>query len=115
MKTITKDALKSYLDFAINYAVENDGETIPLEINPKKGLKVYLKYVMPCGVMDGGIVHMFTMIDPKDPWTKGSHSYPKMYDGDIDAFYEEFNRELAYISSLHTKGTTKKQYINIER
>lgn len=92
---------KAGVDYAFNVETEN-------------GTKVQVKYVMACLNPDKNQVwHTFTMIDLNDPWSHGPHGYPKMYEGDIDAFYEEFKRELDYINSIHLPKSEKK-FINIE-
>ena len=41
---------------------------------------------------------LFSMIDLHDP-VRGTNGYPKIWDGDINAFFNEFNRELDYINN----------------
>ena len=87
-----------------------------ITVETDNGTKVQLKYVMPCISADKNqLWHTFTMIDLNDPWSHEPHGYPKMYEGDIDAFYEEFKRELDYINSIHSENKEDKHFINIEK
>ena len=100
---ITKTRLKREIEKAISYNEIANLENFALfNTKPAKGVEVQFKY---CGTVKfvghEKPSHMFAMIDLHDPYYGRSHGYPKYYDGDIDAFYAEFQRELNYIVGIH--------------
>ena len=77
---------------------EETGEKRPFLIADIKTLlyHVQLNYIGRCGDY-----MTFSLVDLCDPYSGGTHGYPKVYNGNTGAFFMEIVRELEYIRSVH--------------
>ena len=91
MKKISKEQLKNKINHALAYSKAAIVEQVKVFEIKTDTTTVQFNHI-------GG--NLFTMVDLHDPY-RGTNGYPKMWDGNIDAFYAEFQRELSWIDEVH--------------
>lgn len=91
MKKISKEQLQNKINLALAYAKAANEDWFNVFEIKTDTTTVQFNHI-------GG--NLFTMVDLHDPY-RGTNGYPKMWDGDIDAFYAEFQRELGWIDEIH--------------
>ena len=94
-KTVCSEYLETLISNAERY--KSDGEPLPIKLFEfaRPSFTAQLNYIGNFGAP------MLSLVDLKDPYTGEPHGYPKIYQGDITAFWMEILRELSYIESIH--------------
>ena len=91
MKKISKEQLKNKINLALAYSKAANVDWFNVFEIKTDTTTVQFNHIGD---------NLFTMVDLHDPY-RGTNGYPKMWDGNIDAFYAEFQRELSWIDEVH--------------